>query len=91
MIISRRKKRAGQLACMGERQNAYNILLRNSEGKTPFGRPTCRWKGSIEMDIKEIESQDVDWISVGDGSVAGSRGQDKELSKESHLLGYGAV
>jgi hypothetical protein len=30
--------------------------------KTPLRRPTCRWEDNIEMDIKEMRCQGVDWI-----------------------------
>jgi hypothetical protein len=39
MIISRRMKLAGHLACMGGTGNEYNILVRKSEEKSPLGRP----------------------------------------------------
>jgi hypothetical protein len=29
----------GDVACMGEMRNEYNILIRKSDGKRPFGRP----------------------------------------------------
>jgi hypothetical protein len=29
---------------MGEMRNAYKILLGNSEGKRPLGRPRRRWE-----------------------------------------------
>jgi hypothetical protein len=28
---------------MGEKRNAYNILVGKPEGKRPLGRPKCRW------------------------------------------------
>jgi hypothetical protein len=29
-------------------------LLGKPEGKRPLGRPRCRWKGNIKMDIEMI-------------------------------------
>jgi hypothetical protein len=40
---------------MGEKRNACRILVGNSEGKRPLGRPRCRWVDSIKMDLREIE------------------------------------
>jgi hypothetical protein len=46
---SRRIRWAGHVAQMGEKRNAYRILL----GK-PEGRPRRRWVNNIKMDIREI-------------------------------------
>jgi hypothetical protein len=35
---------------MGEKRNAYMILVGKPEGKRPLGRPRCRWVDSIKMD-----------------------------------------
>jgi hypothetical protein len=43
MIKSRMMRWAGHLAHMGETRNAYNILVREPEGKRPLGRPRYRW------------------------------------------------
>jgi hypothetical protein len=32
---------------MGEKRNAYRILVGNSEGKRPLERPKHRWEGNI--------------------------------------------
>jgi hypothetical protein len=34
------------------------------EGKTPLGRPRRRWVGNIEMDLREIRWDGMDWIDV---------------------------
>jgi hypothetical protein len=39
---------------MGEMRNAYSILVGNSEGGRPLGRPRNRWENNIRMDLKEI-------------------------------------
>jgi hypothetical protein len=39
MMKSRRMRWAGHVARMGEKRNAYRILLGKSEGKRPLGRP----------------------------------------------------
>jgi hypothetical protein len=47
MIKSRRMRWAGHVARMGEKKNAYRILVGNPEGKRPLGRPSHRWVNNI--------------------------------------------
>jgi hypothetical protein len=49
---------------MGEMRNAYPILPGKPEGKRQLGRRRRRWDDNIEVDLKEIECKDVDWIQV---------------------------
>jgi hypothetical protein len=53
MIKSRRMRWAGHVTQMGEKRNAYMILVGKPEGKRPLGRPRCRWMENIKMDIRE--------------------------------------
>jgi hypothetical protein len=39
---------------MGEKRNAYRILLGESEGKKLLGRPRCRWVKNITVYPSEI-------------------------------------
>jgi hypothetical protein len=39
---------------MGEKRNAYRILVENPEGKRPLGRPRRTWVDNIKMDLREI-------------------------------------
>jgi hypothetical protein len=54
MIKSKRMRLAGHVVRMGEKRNAYRILVGNTKGKRPLGRPLCRWMDNIQMDIREI-------------------------------------
>jgi hypothetical protein len=49
---------------MGDKRNAYRILVGIPEGKRPQGRPRRRWVDSIKMYIREIEWDGIDWIDV---------------------------
>jgi hypothetical protein len=40
-----------QVAQIGEKRNAYRILMGKSEGKRPLGRLSCRWVDNIKMDL----------------------------------------
>jgi hypothetical protein len=48
MIKSRRMRWAGYVARMGEKRNAYRILMGKPEGKRPR-RPRRRWVDNINM------------------------------------------
>jgi len=36
---------------MGERRNAYRVLVGKPEGKRSLGRPRPRWEENIKMDL----------------------------------------
>jgi hypothetical protein len=55
MMKSRRMRWARHVARIEEKRNACRILMGNPEGKTPLGRPRCRWVNNIKMDLREIE------------------------------------
>jgi hypothetical protein len=40
------------------------ILIGESEGTRPVGRPTHRWVDDIRMDVREIGWEDSDWIHL---------------------------
>jgi hypothetical protein len=64
-IIKARKMRwAGHVIRMGEKKNAYRLLVGKSEGNRPLGRPRRRWLCNIRMDLVEMEWGDVDWIGL---------------------------
>jgi hypothetical protein len=39
---------------MGEKRNAYRILMGKPERKRPIGRPRRRWVDNIKTDLREI-------------------------------------
>jgi hypothetical protein len=54
MIKSKKLRWTGHVARMGEKRNAYNILVGKPEGKIPLGRPMSRWVHNIKMYLREI-------------------------------------
>ena len=64
VIKSRRIRRAGHVARMGEERGAYRVLVGKPEGKRPLGRPRRRWVGNIRMDLQEVGGGYVDWIGL---------------------------
>jgi hypothetical protein len=64
IIKSRRMRWAGHVARMGEKRNAYRLLVGKPEGKRPLGRPRRRWVDNIKMDVGEVGWGDVDWIGL---------------------------
>jgi hypothetical protein len=64
MIKSRMMRLAGHVARMGEKRNAYRILVGMPEGKRPLGRPRRRWVDNIKIDLREIGWDSMDWIDL---------------------------
>jgi hypothetical protein len=52
---------------MGEKRNAYRLLVGKPEGKRPIGRPRRGWEDNIRMDLGEVGWGDVDWIGLAGG------------------------
>jgi hypothetical protein len=55
MLKSRRMRWAGHVARMGDKRNAYEILVGKPEVKIPLRRPTRTWVDNIKMNLREIE------------------------------------
>jgi hypothetical protein len=54
VIKSRRVRRAGRVAWMGEGRGVYWVLVGKPEGKRPLGRPRRRWEDNVKKDIQEV-------------------------------------
>jgi hypothetical protein len=64
IIKSRRMRWVGHVARMGEKRNAYRLLVRKPEGKRPLGRPSRRWMDNIRMDPGKVGWGNVGWIGL---------------------------
>jgi hypothetical protein len=53
---------------MGEKRNAYRILVGKPDGRRPLGRPRRRWVDNIKIYLGEIRWDGVDWIDLAQDS-----------------------
>jgi hypothetical protein len=49
---------------MGEKRNAYGILVGKPEGKSSLGRTRRRWLDKTKIDLREMGWGGVDWIDL---------------------------
>jgi len=64
VIKSRRMRWAGHVARVGKETGVYRVLVGKPEGKSPLGRPMCRWVDNIRVDLQEVGCGHVDWIGL---------------------------
>jgi hypothetical protein len=69
VIKSRRIRWAGHVARVGEGRGVYRVLVRRPESKRPLGRPRGRWQDNINMDIREIGINGMNWIRLAQDRV----------------------
>jgi hypothetical protein len=49
---------------MGKKRTAYRILVGKPVGKRQLGRPRRKWMDNINIDLREIGWDGMDWIDV---------------------------
>jgi predicted small integral membrane protein len=49
---------------MGNKRNAYRLLVGKPEERKPLIRLRHRWLDNIRMDVVEVAWGDVDWIGL---------------------------
>jgi len=54
----------GACRTYGDGTGMYRILVGKPEGKSPLGRPRCRWEDNIKMDLQEVRCGAVDWSKL---------------------------
>jgi hypothetical protein len=55
---------------MGEKRNAYKLLVGKPEGKRPLGRPRSRWVDNIRWILERWDgmmSTGLVWLRIGTG------------------------
>jgi hypothetical protein len=68
MIKSRRMRWAEHEARMGEKRNAYRILVENPEGKKPLGRPRRKWVTILKLILERLDGMvgiGLIWLRIG--------------------------
>jgi hypothetical protein len=69
VIKSRRMRRAGHVARMGEGRGVYRVLVGRPEGKGPLGRSRHICEDNIKMDLREIGIDGANWIQLAQDRV----------------------
>jgi hypothetical protein len=64
MIKARRMRWEGNVARLGEKRNAYRLLVAKPYEERPLRIPRRRWVDNITMDLLEIDWGGVDWIGL---------------------------
>jgi hypothetical protein len=64
MMTSRKKICVEHVARIGEKRNAYRLLVGKPEGKRPLQRSRRRWVDNIKIEVREIGCGDMDWIGL---------------------------
>jgi hypothetical protein len=54
---------------MGEGRGVYRVLVGRPEGKRPLGRYRRRWEDNIKMDLREIGTDEANWIQLAQDRV----------------------
>jgi hypothetical protein len=52
-VINSRMRWAGHVVRMGQRRDAYRVLVREPK-RRPLGRPMRRWEDNIKIDLHEM-------------------------------------
>jgi hypothetical protein len=66
MTNSRRMRWTGHVARIGEKRNAYRILVAKPVEKRALGRPGRKWEENIKIDLRVIEWGGMDWINLAE-------------------------
>jgi len=49
---------------MGESRGIYRVLVGKPEEMRPLGRRRHSWEDNIEMDLREVGCEGMDWIDL---------------------------
>jgi hypothetical protein len=63
---------AGYVARIGEKRNAYRILVGKPEGNRPLGRPRRGWVDNIRMDNRGMGWDGMGWIDLAQNKEHGN-------------------
>jgi hypothetical protein len=67
MMKSRRMRWAWHVARVGEKRNAYRILVWTPGGKRPLGRSRRKWVNSVKIDLRQdgMVWTGLIWLRIG--------------------------
>ena len=51
---------------MYQSRNDYRVLVGKPEGKRYLGRPRRRWEDNNKMDLREMDCDPGDWITLAE-------------------------
>jgi hypothetical protein len=54
----------GACSTVGEKRDAYRIVVRITEGRRPLRTARCRLEDNIKMDLQELGQGGMDWIDL---------------------------
>ena len=66
VVKSGQMRWAGHVARMGEDRGVHRVLVRKPEGKRLLGRPRCKWKDNIKLDLQEVGGGHGDWMELAE-------------------------
>jgi hypothetical protein len=64
IIKLRRMRWVRHVTRMGEKRNAYRLLVGKPEGRRPLERPRCRWVDNINIHLVETGWDGMGWIDL---------------------------
>jgi len=64
VMKSRRMRRAGRVAHMGDSRCVYRVLVGKPEGRRLLGRSRGRWEDNIKMDLQEMRCGGMNWTDL---------------------------
>jgi len=64
VVKSRQMRWAGHVARMGAGRGVHRVMVGKPEGKSPLGRPRCRWGDNIKMDLQKVGGGCGDWMEL---------------------------
>jgi len=64
VVKSRRMRKPGHVARMGENRVVQRVLVGKPERKRPLGRPRRRWEDNIKMVLQEVGGGRGDWMEL---------------------------
>jgi hypothetical protein len=64
VIKSRRMRWVRHVDRMGVGRDVYRVLVMKPERKRPLGRPRCRWKNTVRIDLQEVGCVGMDHTLV---------------------------